>query len=246
MIDLKNIFRKTNPAIVKLSLALRTFIGTISTAAYFQDKPDLAFWLLVSGALIDLLLQMLPENTETKDGTKTLFLIGWLIATAVLLTGCKVLRPATDSSLVDTTTVNYKTVAVDVKGAKVAQAINYDSLFGVWAQKYKQYQLDSAKAQQTGKPAPQRPELPKQTLTDPLTKAQLTYWIDAFGKLQVGCESKDQTIQMLVAETNRLRSEKQKVTVVDYKTPQWNWILISVLATLLLISLIVNLILIKR
>jgi hypothetical protein len=204
MISLRNIFCKSNPAIVKLSLALRTAIGSISTAVFLNDKPALAFYLLVAGAAIDFFLQMLPENAKTPEGTKTLFLIGWLIAAATLLSGCKIIRPATDSSLIDTTTVNYKKVNVEVKGAKVNQVINYDSLLVVWKAKYKQYQLDSTLAVQKGKPLPARPEPTKQTLTDPGTKAQLTYWIDEFGKLQVGCESKDQTIQMLVAETNRL------------------------------------------
>lgn len=246
MIDLKNLFRKTSQSVVKISLALRALIGTLATASYIQERPNLAFWLLVAGAIVDFLLQTLPENIKAKDGTKTLFILVWLIAATALLSGCKVLRPATESSLVDTTTTTYKKVDVAIKGAKVLQRINYDSLFGIWLAKYKQYQIDSSKSVKEGKPLPARPWLSKQTITDVQTKAQLTYWIDAFGKLQVGCESKDQTIKMLVAETNRLRSEKQKVIAVDYKTPTWNRVFISVLATLLLISLIINLILFKR
>lgn len=234
MIKFKNIFRKSSPAVLKLSLALKGLIGTIGTAAYFQDKPGLGFWLLVAGALIDFYLQMLPEDTKLQNGTKTLFLIGWLIAATMLLSGCKILRPARDSSLVDSTTTTYKKVNVDIKGAKVQQGINLDSLIKSLTPSLSKG--DGVKNAQT-KPV---------VFTDPQTKAQLTYWVDQYGKLQVSCESKDQTIQMLVAETNRLRSQKEKVTVVDYKTPPFNWVIISVLATLLLVSIIMNFILFKR
>ena len=221
---------------MRISLALRALIGTIATAAYIQADVRLAFWFLVAGAVLDFTLQLLPPDTEIKSGAKILVV---LVSVALLwFSGCKVVRPVTSSEVVlDTTETHYKPVDIQLKGAKVTQIVNVDSLFQAWEGRFKQYLKDSAEAVATGKPLPKAPVSIPQTVTDPQTKAQLTYWIDQFGKLQVSCESKDQTVQVLVAEINRLRKEVKTVVIPEYKTPVWNYIVIVLLAAALILSL---------
>ena len=92
------------------------------------------------------------------------------------------------------------------------------------------------------KPLLKPPAPKKQFVTDPQTKAQLSYWIDAYGKLQLACESKDQTVQTLQPVVNKTTKDVTKTTVIVKETPKWNWIAMAMLATLLGISVIINLI----
>lgn len=62
-ISTKYILKPKSLKIKKISLALRTFIGTISAGSYFTNNPDWAFWLLFSGAVIDFVMDMF-ENTD--------------------------------------------------------------------------------------------------------------------------------------------------------------------------------------
>lgn len=162
-----------------------------------------------------------------------------------LTLSCKVIKPGIDSEKTESTDITYKQQNIAVKGAKVGGSLDFDSLRNEVAkqkERLAKYQLDSAKAVATGKPLPPKPKETKSTVTDPQSKAQLTYWIDQYGKLQLSCESKDQTVSFLVAEVTRLNKEVTKKTEVVYKTPTWNWILITVLATLLIMSTILLLI----
>lgn len=62
----KNIWLPKSKKIKKISLGIKGFIGTVCTGAYFDGSPHIAFWGLVSGALIDFALEFLP-NDETTD-----------------------------------------------------------------------------------------------------------------------------------------------------------------------------------
>lgn len=237
MLKFENIFKPTAASVVKLSLSLRILIGVLASASYVQNKPGLSFGLLVAGAILDFVLQMLPQNVTVKNGANTVLIVVGLVAGAALV-GCKTLRPTSERQVTDSTTVTYKKQAVEVLGASVLQTINTDSLFAVWRSKLKQFKQDSALASAAGLPIPKPPVLAKRTVTDTQTKAQLTYWIDQYGKLQVGCESKDQTIQVLVAETNRLRQEIKTTPVIVKETPLHNWIIIGALGGLLVLALV--------
>lgn len=159
----------------------------------------------------------------------------------LVVASCKVIRPGVDTEKTENTDIKYKQHDINVKGAKVGSSIDFDSLRNeVEKQKARlaQYQIDSANAVANGKPLPPKPKETKSTFTDPQSKAQLTYWFDQYGKLQLSCESKDQTVSFLAAEVTRLSKEVTKKTEVAYQTPVWNWILITVLSTLLIISTI--------
>lgn len=232
-----NIFKPTSKDLMRVSLALRGLVGTISGISYIQNDVKLAFWLLVAGAVVEFFIQSLPPETKVKDGAKILVL---LVSVALLWqTGCGVSRPAAGSvTITDSTQTNYKPVNVPVSGAIVHQSVNIDSLFKAWEGRFKQYLKDSTEAANSGKPIPPAPTPPdKTTVTDPQTKAQLTYWIDQLGRLQMSCESKDQTVQILVAENNRLRTEVKTDVQIEYKTPIWNYLLMGGLVIGLLLSL---------
>lgn len=244
MIKLKNYWEETSPSVKRLLLWVKGIIGTVSISAFIQGDPKFSFWFLIGGGVIDGLLQLLPTNTnaDLKPGAKALLLVVFLSAVAATFTGCWSQRPVVEHTVTDTTTTTYKTQDIQYKGAKVVQGLNIDSLMHVAlmnrdqyrkdsasnAQAIAKYKLDSVAAVKAGKAAPAAPVLiPEKPITryvtDPQTKAQLSYWIDQYGKLQVGCESKDQTMQVLVAQVNRLRSDTTKQTVTVYKTPKYIW-----------------------
>lgn len=256
MIQLKNYFKHTSGSVKKLSLWLRGVIGTLSLSAYVQNDIKIGFYLLIAGALIDLLLQLLPPDTEVKPGAKVLLFVVGLSAIATTMVGCLAKRPLVEHSYKDTTSVTYKQVDYHYQGAKVTTGLNLDSLFKaalvakeqhredstLRAESLVKYKADSTAAVKAGKSVPPAPKLPvakpsKSYVTDPETKAQLSYWVDQYGKLQLGCESKDKTLQMLVAQVNRLQQEKTKIIQTVYRVPKWMWYL-------LIASLLVNLALI--
>lgn len=47
---------------MKISLALRGMVATISGAAYFQNDLKVAFWFLVAGATVDFFIQCIDPN----------------------------------------------------------------------------------------------------------------------------------------------------------------------------------------
>lgn len=176
---------------------------------------------------------------------KRILIIGFAFSVSAL-TSCQVLKPETTYSKTDTTTTAYKEQKIQVKGATVGATLNLDSLYQAQLARLMSYKTDSTAAVLAGKPIPPAPTTEKKYFTDPQTKAQLSYWVDAFGKLQIGCESKDQTVNVLVAELTRLTKEVSKKVEVAFKTPVWCYIALSVLGTLLLISVLINVISFKR
>lgn len=159
-----------------------------------------------------------------------------LILFLPLLFACKVIKPETTYTETDNTEIRYEMQDVTVKGAKVGTSVNLDSLYKVAESLRKTWQADSTKAAQNGKPLPPKPKPETKYLTDPQTKAQLSYWIDEYGKLQIGCESKSQTISLLMAQVKKLTAQVSKRTEVVYKTPNWAYAVMAVLFTLLIIS----------
>lgn len=64
---LKNYFKPTPKKLLKISLALRGMVATISGAAYFQNDLKVAFWFLVAGATVDFFIQCI----DPKAGKQT-------------------------------------------------------------------------------------------------------------------------------------------------------------------------------
>ena len=227
---LKNYFKENSSAIKKLSLALRGLIGTLAASTYVTNNVNLAFWLLALGALLDFALQLLPPDATPADTAKKVLLIA-AITTVLLAPGCKVIKPETSTIKKDSTIINYKHVDIDVPGAIVSHSVNVDSLM---------------KAYQAAVAVGNKAALPPMVVTDPNLKAQLKIWVDQFGQLQASCESKDQTVQALVTEVTRLSQEVTKKTEVVKETPKWNWIVLGALSALLIASILLNVILIRK
>lgn len=161
------------------------------------------------------------------------------------LFSCKVVKPEKSYSKTDSVYFKMSPVDVPVKGATVGASVNLDSLKAAYQAKIDQYRIDSAYAAARGDLPPPLPPEEKQSVTDPKTKAQLTYWIDQFGKLQMTCESKDQVVTMLTAEITRLTREVTNQKQLVKEIPGWAVALFGVLGTLLLISLLFNFLLFK-
>jgi hypothetical protein len=174
------------------------------------------------------------------------------------VTSCTVVKPQVDRTKTDSTYTTYKQVDIKLTGAKVYAGLNLDSLYHVALMnkdQYKddsiarlnvelKYKQDSIAALKADKPIPQRPVyIPsppvKQYVTDPQTKAQLSYWIDAYGKFQITCEAKDQTIATLQAQVNKLTTDKTVTVSVVYKTPEWNKYVMIVLGVLLVVAIVI-------
>lgn len=60
-----NFWKPRSKKIKRMSIALRAFIAAIGGAQYIQQRVDLAFWVLASGAAIDLFLEFL-EISESE------------------------------------------------------------------------------------------------------------------------------------------------------------------------------------
>ena len=225
---LGNYFKENSKTIKTISLTLKSFLGTISMAAFIQGDPKLAFWVLFAGAALDSLLNLMPPDDKLKTPVKMIIILAML---SLLLGGCKIIKPKEITTIKDSVSIKYKTIDIPVKGAKVYQRVNVDSLKAAWQA-----------LQKSGQPTASKPT----TITDLKSKAELKVWIDKYGNLQASCESKDQTIQTLVAELTRTREKLTEKQSIIKETPKWNYIAMSVMATLIVLLLIINLITFKR
>ena len=61
---LKNYYKPTPKKLLKISLALRGMVATVSGAAYFQNDLKTAFWFLVAGAGVEFFIQCIDPNTN--------------------------------------------------------------------------------------------------------------------------------------------------------------------------------------
>lgn len=168
---------------------------------------------------------------------------------SLLLLSCRIIKPEQTNSYrkEDSTITNYKKVDVEYKGATVTGSFNYDSLVRLMADKYvkllpvqQQQSINLDSLYKAFKANLKTNE--KQTVTDPQTKVQLQYWVDEFGKLQMTCSSKDQTIQMMVAEITRLTKEvsTNKKTEIVYKMSWWGWAIVGCSLFIIIIALIIG------
>lgn len=251
MISIKNYFQHTAPSVKKIGLAMRVLIASITGSSFVQGNVKMAFYCLLAGGLIDFILQCLPpgdmsaasENQpapQALGGINKALVLFNLLAISVMINGCTVVRPGTNTSKTDTTITTYKQVDIKVAGAIVSAGLNMDSLYHaalmakdqrtadsiLWLNTELKFKQDSIAALKANKPIPPKPVyIPsppqKQYVTDPKTKAQLAYWIDAYGKFQITCESKDQTIATLQAQVTKLTKQVSSTTVTVPQTPVW-------------------------
>lgn len=180
---------------------------------------------------------------------RKIYLVGFALmgmCSLSLVNSCTVIKPKESYTKTDTTSIKQTPVDVPVKGAKVSTSLNIDSVVKAYAAERARYIIDSINAVNAGKPLPAPPKSDPKKFTDPQTKAELTYWMDQYGKLQIGCESKDQVVTMLTTEITRLSKEVSAKSEIVKETPKWNYIAMSALGTLLLISLLINLFMYKR
>jgi len=61
-ISLKNYFEPTPKNVKKWLLAIKSILATISGAAYVNGNEKIAFWILVGGACIDELTNLLSND----------------------------------------------------------------------------------------------------------------------------------------------------------------------------------------
>jgi len=263
---LKNYWAETATSVKKIGLALRTLVATVSGSAFVQNDIKFAFYALLAGGVLDFVLQNLPpaKSDPTDAGTPNKGVSAPVVGAALIAlllmfcSSCSVIKPQVNRTKSDSTYTTYKQVDIKLTGAKVGTGLNIDSLYHVALSnkdQYKddsiarlnvqlQYAKDSLAAAKANKPIPPKPVyLPsppqKEYVTDPQTKAQLSYWIDAYGKFQIQCESKDQTITTLQAQVNKLTTDKTTTIDVAYKTPAWNKFVMIVEAVLLAAAILI-------
>jgi len=270
MISLKNYFKETSVKVKKFALVLKSLIATAAGTSFVQGDIKIAFYVAVGGAVIAGLLELLPPDDPAAPaqgapsaGGVAAAMLGLFILFGI--SGCTVLKPEVDRTKTDTTITTYKQVALQVKGATVSAGLNLDSLYHVALMNQDirkddsiqrlnaelKYKRDSIAALKANKPIPAPPVIiqappKKQYVTDPQTKAQLAYWIDAYGKFQITCQAKDQTIQTLQAQVTKLTKDTTTTTKVVTQTPWWNKLLMiteSVIILALAIFLLIKTIL---
>jgi hypothetical protein len=61
-ISLKNYFEPTPKNVKKWLLAIKSILATISVSAYVNGNEKIAFWILVGGACIDELTNLLSND----------------------------------------------------------------------------------------------------------------------------------------------------------------------------------------
>jgi len=61
-ISLKNYFEPTPKNVKKWLLAIKSILATVSGAAYVNGNEKIAFWILVGGACIDELTNLLSND----------------------------------------------------------------------------------------------------------------------------------------------------------------------------------------
>lgn len=208
-----------------------------SKAAVIVFKPIMA---ILSLSFTKNPFAKLAEN----DSGKTL-----TVLIAILLgIGCKTIAPQNNTSFEakDTSITNYKKLDVEVKGADVKRPFDFSQflvpLSGDFYIKNPELKglapkLDSILSLYA------KAKFGKDTVKifDPTNKVALKYWVDEFGKLQIQCSSKDQTIQLLVAEVTKLRkeSEKKQQVILVKEMPGWGWFIIGCAGVLAILGLIV-------
>lgn len=180
------------------------------------------------------------DDTNSKGGS-TIVIIAAAISMAAY--GCTIVKPGETStySKTDTTETKYKPIFVEYKGGTSTTAINYDSLYAAWKKSLPATQQSNADS--LFKVFLKSLKKDTVTVVDAQSKAQLKYWYDEYGKLQLSCTAKDQNLNIMVAEITRLTKEvsNSNKTVVVYKMIWWGWLIVgaALLSLLVLIAIII-------
>ena len=172
---LNNYWAETATSVKKIALALRTFVGTITASAYVQGNVQLAFYILLVGAIIDFLLNFLPPDKPGNSGTPSIPQINLgtavIFILALFITSCSIIKPQVNTIQKDSTYTTFKPIDLKVKGAKVNAGINLDSLYraSLFVRDQQKddsilkltlmvkYKTDSIAAIKANKPIPTRP-----------------------------------------------------------------------------------------
>ena len=263
MLSIKNYFQHTAGSVKKIGLAMRVLVGSLAGSSFIQSNIKAAFYCLLAGAVLDFVLQCLPPDEPAKPAQQVppnsgILTVAMAMVFALILNSCTVVKPQVDRKKTDTTITSYKQVDISVKGAKVFAGINIDSLYHAALMtkdmrmedsvtrlnEELQYKRDSIADLKSHKPVPPRPapipSVPqKQYITDPQTKAQLTYWIDAYGKFQITCESKDQVIHSLQAQVTKLTKDTTVTVKVVPITPVWNKVVMILEGIFLIVAVLI-------
>jgi hypothetical protein len=64
-ISLRNYFEPTPKNVKKWLLAIKSILATISVSAYVNGSEKVAFWILVGGACIDELTNLISNEDRT-------------------------------------------------------------------------------------------------------------------------------------------------------------------------------------
>lgn len=157
---------------------------------------------------------------------KIVYILCFGIATACITAGCapaKNIKATTNfRAVIDTVTTVYKTVPIVVPGATVYQTLNVDSIVNI------------LKQLNNGQPLPtqiiERIKQPIIMQAGKNNEAELKYWVNEFGQLQLSCSAKERQLQAVVAENTRYRKDSSFNTItVDklvYKT-SWRYVFIA-------------------
>lgn len=247
-----NYFRPTSKKMLRLSLALRAAIGVLSMGSYFTQHEDLGFWLLISGAVIEFIIQLLsgddndrysdnyPSGDHDGRGRYPSYVSRVLVfvLVAIMFTSCaakrKLIRETTTET-VDSSWTEKISVDVPVKGG-ATPAVNIESLKEVF------------KALLTpvinGKAGTLPPDIANYYYSVPDTtgRLEMRFWMNAAGQLMTACQLRDSVYQVEVDQKNRLikqlKTDKEHKTIVRYKVPLWCWIILAVFLVVIVLSII--------
>lgn len=250
-----NAFEKDSELTKWVNNGMMLFILYVEVYSIFENlyalKPESKVAPIFKAAMALLTLGMernkLPNPSENKSSssqtTSTLVLLIIAGTVSVLaFSSCKLIKPGTNTSYskTDTTMTTYKPVAVEVKGGTVVNNVNVDSLAREIVKRMLQGNNSNANVDSILNviKAGLKPLRDTVRVTDPNSKAELKYWMDENGKLQMSCSAKDQQVTLMVAEITRLTKEISSIkkTEVAYRMPWWGWILVgwAIFSTILL------------
>lgn len=257
-----NYFKPNSKKAQRALLALKAMMGTIGGAAYFQGSPQAGFWLLVSGAAIDFLVTLFSDGTDdqnTKGNTpsyieKALVFIGVVLLLSSCAGSKKSHSTFFESKTTDSSWIEKKSVPVPVRGSTTA-GVNLDSLKKALLSSVQPgMNLDSFRqilTQAMNQPGANVDSLMGvmqkmyakllnkfNYISDTSGKLFMKYWVDSMGNLMAQCEQKDQIVQALVDQNNRLIKQNQVTKEETYKKvyrwpPFMWWILAAAIVVVL-------------
>ncbi|TAG31876.1 MAG: hypothetical protein EAZ35_02170 [Sphingobacteriia bacterium] len=209
-------------------------------------NPDSKVARMIFTPLLSILTLGIDKlSLQKKDSSNSTVLV---LCIALIITSCKTSKPTNVSfyEKKDTTEVSYKQVQFKVEGGSVQSQINLDSILNVFA-------LKIVKSQPQGTPTLNVDSLVSQmkkalflqkpvTTSDKNDKAELRFWFDQYGRVQINCISKDQTIHLLAAEVKKLQTiiQKNESIEVEYKMPWYGWFAVgwAFLSTIIVVAMI--------